>query len=92
MPRFVGELGEDVAGTQRRGGTHNGRTHQGPIETWAQAEGGKGGGGKPAQERQQTQARGTGRRYERRRLEDGGKYGRRPGGRRFAPGEEMGSG
>ena len=55
-----------------------------------QAEGGKG-GSDPELERQQTQARGAGRIDERQRLSGGG-YKRLPGGQRFAPGEEVGSG
>ena len=43
------------------------------------------------QERRETQAHGTERRDERQRLAGGGCK-RRPGGRRFAPGEEMRSG
>ena len=56
-----------------------------------QAEGGKG-GSKPERERQQTQARGAGRRDERRRLAGGGGGGRRAGVRRFVPGKEVRSG
>ena len=55
------------------------------------AKGGKG-GSKMAQERQQTQAHGAGRRDERQRLADGGGSGRRLVGRCFAPGKELGSG
>ena len=48
-------------------------------------------GGERTWERQQVQARGAGCRGERRKLAGGG-CGRRPGGRRSAPGEEVGSG
>ena len=84
------KLGEDEAGTQRRGGTRDGRTPQGPTGTWVQAKGVKGGRA-PAQERHQTQAHSAGRRYERRRLSGGG-CGLRPGGRQFAPVKEVRSG
>ena len=81
---------EENSGRVRRGhrgdgGTHNGRTPQGLTGTWAQAEGGKGGGAH-SQERWQTQAHSTGRRDERRGLA-GGRRGRCPGGRSFSLGE-----
>ena len=65
-------------------------TPQGTTGIWVQAKGGKG-GSEPAWGWQQTQTRGTGRMDERWRLAGGG-CGRRPGGRRFPPGEEVGSG
>ena len=44
MPIFRGELREEKAGTQRSGGTYDRITlQQGPIGTWVQVEGVKGG-------------------------------------------------
>ena len=57
------------------------------IVTWVQAEGGKG-GITPARECQQTQERDAGCREKRQRMA-GGRGGKRPVGRRFAPGEEV---
>ena len=72
MPVFEGDLGEEEAGLQRQGGTHAGRTPQGPTGTWVQAKGGKGGSAL-AWERRKMQERVTGRRDERQRLAgDGG--------------------
>ena len=42
-PIFGGELGENEAGTQRRGGNRDGKKPQGPTGNWLQAEVGKGG-------------------------------------------------
>ena len=92
MPRTGGEIREENAGTHIRGWTCDRKTPQGTTGTWVQAKGGKG-RGKPAWERQQTQAHGAGRGDERQRLVGRGRGGggRRPGGRRFAPGKEVGS-
>ena len=71
-------------------GTNGGRTPQGMTGTWAQAEGFK--GGKNGRRKwQKTQAHGVGRRVKRRRLARG-EIVKHPGGRNFAPGEEVGSG
>ena len=43
IPKLLPTSGEVEAGTQRRGGTCDGQTPQGPTGTWVQAEGGKGG-------------------------------------------------
>ena len=56
--------------------------------TWSQAEGGRG-GTNGQRKRQQTQACGAGIRVERQSLVGGG-CGLRPGGQRFAPGQEVG--
>ena len=90
MPRFGEELGQDEAGTYRRVGNRDRQPPQRPIGTRVQDEGGKG-GSEPEQERQQIQERGAGRRDERLRLAGSG-CGRCPGGRRFEPGVELGSG
>ena len=34
VPRFGGELGKEEAGTQRRRGTRDGQTPQGPTGAW----------------------------------------------------------
>ena len=69
-------------------GTRDVQTPQEMTGTWAQAKGSKGESHSHRKPRQ-TQACGTVRRDKRQRLPGGG-CGRRPGGRRFAPGEELG--
>ena len=71
-------------------GTLDSQTTQGPTGTWAQANGGKGGRVHSHDKRRNTKSRGEGRRDEWRRLA-GGRCGQHPGGRRFAPGEEVGN-
>ena len=88
---------EDKSGRARRGHRGHGwicdgQTPQGLTGTWAQAEEIKGGGGgaHSHRKRRRTQAHGVGRIEERWRLA-GGRCGQRTGGRRFAPGEKVGS-
>ena len=90
MLRFGEDRGEGESGTRRCGGIRDGqpppRGRQGPGCRPRAAKG----GGAPAQERRQTQARGVGNRDEQRLA--GGGCEQIPGGRRFPPGEEVGSG
>ena len=48
IPVLGGELGQVDAVPQRCGGVRNSQTPQGTAGTWAQFEGGKGGGGRHA--------------------------------------------
>ena len=86
---------EDHSGRERWGnrgdrGKCDRRTPQGLTGSWAQSKGGTGGGNK-SQERRHMQACRAGRRDVRRRLTGGG-CGWCPGGRSFAPREEVRSG
>ena len=90
MPGFGGELREGKTGTQGCGWTRGGLTLQGMTGRWVKARAANGGAQRNGK-RRQTHARGAGRRHVWQRMA-GGRYGRRPGGRRFALGEEVGSG
>ena len=95
LPVFFQQESEHNTGSARQRhkgdrGTYGKRTPMGIKGIWAQAKGIKGGMNGRRQCRQ-TQECGAERRVKRRRLVGGG-CGRRPCGRFFAPGEEVGSG